>query len=360
MTPHSDSTVLQVTSGLQPPSELWRQRARERLDTLTKPLGSLGQLEDLAAQIVAIRQNEFTEENRKGVYLFAADHGISAEGVSAYPREVTYQMVMNCLSHGAAINVLAHAHNAEFHLVDVGVDADFRNVAGMHHRKIALGTRNMLHEPAMTDDQLARALAVGAEAADITVIAGQTMVATGEMGIGNTTSASAIIVALIGATAMNATGRGTGIDSQSHQRKIGIVQAAVDKHFGKGCAAATPLDILRCIGGFEIAAMTGFILRAATHRRIVVVDVIICTAAAALAVAIAPDVRGYLVAGHQSEEPGHRLLLDHLKLTPVLRLNMRLGEGTGAVLAMPILESAMALYTQMATFASAGVSVASR
>jgi nicotinate-nucleotide--dimethylbenzimidazole phosphoribosyltransferase len=360
MNPLSNNIVDEVTCSLEPPSEPWRQRARQHLDTLTKPLGSLGRLEDLAAQIVAIRQENFAEEISKGVYIFAADHGVAVEGVSAYPREVTYQMVLNYLSHGAAINVLARLHHADLHVIDVGVDADFQNVPGMLHRKIARGTCNMLHQAAMTDDQLAQALSVGADAAAGAVAAGQTMIAIGEMGIGNTTSASAITCALTGATPLEATGRGTGINPESHRRKIGVVQSAVDKHLGDSSQNSSPLEILRCVGGLEIAAMTGMILAAANHKRVIVVDGIICTAAAAIAVALAPAVHGYLVVGHQSEEPGHRLLLHHLKLAPVLTLNMRLGEATGAVLAMPILESAIALYSQMATFASAGVNEAVR
>lgn len=360
MNPLSQNIVDEITRGLEPPSEPWRQLARQHLDTLTKPLGSLGRLEDLAAQIVAIRRENFAEEIRKGVYIFAADHGVAAEGVSAYPREVTYQMVLNYLSHGAAVNVLARLHRAELHVIDVGVDADFQGIPGMLHRKVARGTGNMLHQAAMSDGQLAQALAVGADAAASAVAAGQTMIATGEMGIGNTTSASAIICALTGATALEATGRGSGINLESHKRKIAVVQAAVEKHFGHDGRHSSPLEILRRVGGLEIAAMTGLMLAAANHKRVIVVDGVICTAAAAIAVAIAPEVHGYLIVGHQSEEPGHRLLLEHLNLAPVLTLNMRLGEATGAVLAMPVLESAMAIYTQMATFDSAGVSGATR
>jgi nicotinate-nucleotide--dimethylbenzimidazole phosphoribosyltransferase len=340
-----------------PPSELWRERARQHLDTLTKPLGSLGRLEDLAAQIVAIRQEDFADPLRKGVFVFAADHGITAAGVSAYPREVTHQMVLNFLAQGAAVNVLARLHQAQLHVVDVGVDADFAAIPGLHHRKVARGTRNMLDEPAMSDSELTQALAAGAEMAGLASESGLNLIAIGEMGIGNTTSASALTCALTGASPKAATGRGTGLDPAAHRRKIEVVQAILARHLSK---STPPLEILRCMGGLEIAAMAGMMLAAARLRLIVVIDGFISTAAAAVAVALAPDVRGYLIAGHQSEEPGHKLLLDHLQLHPVLALNMRLGEGTGAVLAMPILESAVALYTQMATFASAGVSEAAQ
>jgi len=278
--------------------------------------------------------------------------------LSAYPREVTHQMVLNFLAQGAAISVLARLHRAALHVVDVGVDADFDDLAGLRHHKVARGTRNMLHEPAMTDDEVAQALGVGAQMAASAAAEGHSMIAIGEMGIGNTTAASAITCALTGAAATEATGRGTGVTTEAHARKIAIVQAIGARHFGAQ-STASPLEVLRCVGGLEIAAMTGMMLAGASHRMVVVVDGFISTAAAVLAVALVPSVRGYLIAGHRSEEPGHALLLEHLGLKPLLALNMRLGEASGAMLAMPILESAIALYNQMATFDSAGVSEAS-
>jgi nicotinate-nucleotide--dimethylbenzimidazole phosphoribosyltransferase len=269
-------------------------------------------------------------------------------------------MVLNFLAGGAAINVLAKLHHVELRVIDVGVDADFEDVAGLLRHKVCGGTRNMLREAAMTDDELTRALSVGMNMADDAFRGGQTMIAIGEMGIGNTTSASAITCALTGAAPAEATGLGTGVTPEAHARKRVIVEAIIAKHFAGSSTDASPLNILRCVGGLEIAAMTGMILAAARHRLVIIVDGFISTAAAALATAIAPTVRGYMIAGHQSEEPGHKLLLSHLKLTPLLALDMRLGEGTGAVLAMPIVESAVALYTQMATFASAGVSGAAQ
>jgi nicotinate-nucleotide--dimethylbenzimidazole phosphoribosyltransferase len=356
MTSSSATMVERLTAGIQPPSEAWRERARRRLDTLTKPLSSLGRLEDLAAQIVAIRQEKFGGPATKSVYVFAADHGITAEGVSAYPREVTQQMVLNFLAEGAAINVLARLHKVDLHVVDIGVDADFGAMPNLIHRKVARGTRNMLHDAAMSEEQLEQALTIGAESATEAASAGGMFIAIGEMGIGNTTSASAITCALTGASPDLATGQGTGIDQETHARKIRTVRAVIEKHFGDAANSPLPLDVLRCVGGLEIAAMTGMVLGAARHRMVIVADGFISTAAAALAVAIEPKARGYLIAGHRSEEPGHKLLLDHLGLEPVLTLGMRLGEGTGAVLAMPILESAVYLYEQMATFESAGVS----
>jgi nicotinate-nucleotide--dimethylbenzimidazole phosphoribosyltransferase len=362
MTPTIAETTEQLTRNITPPSEAWRSRARARLNTLTKPLGSLGRLEDLAAQVVAIREDKLAIPSGpigKSVYVFAADHGITAEGVSAYPREVTHQMVLNFLNQGAAVNVLARLHGVELHVVDVGVDADFQGVAGLHHHKVANGTRNMLQEAAMDDEQMVQALSVGAKLASEAAVAGQSLVAIGEMGIGNTTSASAITCALTGASPELATGRGTGLDSAAHQRKIRVIDQVLARHFNDASRPMPPLDILRCVGGFEIAAMAGMVLAASGHKLAVVVDGFISTAAAALAVAIEPNTLGYIIAGHRSQEPGHALLLEHLSLKPLLTLDMRLGEGTGAVLAMSIVESAICLYSQMATFTSAGVSEAS-
>ena len=362
MTPNTAKTIEQLTRNIALPSEAWRSKARARLDTLTKPLGSLGRLEDLAAQAVAILQDKLaipSDAVGKSVYVFAADHGITAEGVSAYPREVTHQMVLNFLAHGAAVNVLARLHGVELHVVDVGVDADFKGVTGLHHHKVANGTRNMLQRAAMDDEQMSKALNVGARLATEAAAAGQSLVAIGEMGIGNTTSASAIACALTGAAPDLATGRGTGLDSAAHKRKIHVVEQILVKHFHHMARPLPPLEILRCVGGLEIAAMTGMVLAASSHKLGVVVDGFISAAAAALAVAIEPNTLGYLIAGHRSQEPGHALLLEHLNLKPVLALDMRLGEGTGAVLAMSIVESAICLYSQMATFSSAGVSEAS-
>lgn len=359
MTPLSARVVTELILGIESPDETWRTRARTRLDTLTKPLGSLGRLEDLAAQLVAIRQVHLVLPLNKAAYVFAADHGITVEGVSAYPSAVTHQMVLNFLAGGAAVNVLARLHGVTLHVVDVGVDADFNNIEGLRHHKVSNGTKNMLNDAAMTDEELSRALHIGAQLADEAAAAGNTLLAVGEMGIGNTTSASAIACALTGCAESLATGRGTGLSDAAHAHKIAIVEAILKKHFANHASPA-PLEVLRCVGGLEIAAMTGMILTAARNRVAIVADGFISTAAAAIAVALEPKVGGYLIAGHRSEEPGHRLLLDYLQLTPILGLDMRLGEGSGAVLAMTILESAIGLYSQMATFVSAGVSEASR
>jgi nicotinate-nucleotide--dimethylbenzimidazole phosphoribosyltransferase len=360
MNPAGRSAVSAIASAIRPPSEQWYARARGHLDTLTKPLGSLGRLEDIAAQLVSIRQEDFAAPLRKAVYVLAADHGIAVEGVSAYPSEVTHQMVLNFLSQGAAISVLAKLHHVEMNVVDVGVDADFDAVDRLLHHKVRKGTRNMLREAAMSDAELSQALDVGIALAAQAKERGHDLLAIGEMGIGNTTAASAITAAITNVPVAQVTGKGTGLDGDAQAHKRQIIEAVIQRHFAATGANTPPdpLNVLRCVGGLEIAAMTGLILGAARNRTAVVIDGFISTAAAAIAFAIEPRVRGYLFAGHQSEEPGHRVLLEHIGLKPILTLNMRLGEGTGAVLAMPIIESAICLYNGMATFASAGVSEA--
>ena len=361
MTTVTAGMLAEFISEIAAPDANWLKQARMRLDSLTKPLGSLGRLEDIAARFVAIRKSDPVWPLNKAAYVFAADHGIVAEGVSAYPKEVTRQMVLNFLGEGAAINVLAKLHHAELTIVDVGVDAEFGDVPSLLQRKVRPGTRNMLHEPAMTEDEMLRSLQVGLELATGAYQKQQTLVAVGEMGIGNTTSASVMTAVLTGQSPAAVTGKGTGLEKRAHEHKIGVVDAVIQKHFGKTprISAAQPLEVLRCAGGLEIAAMVGFVLGAARHQIPVVTDGFIATAAAALAYAVEPRVKEYLFAGHCSQEPGHRFLLEYLTLDPILMLDMRLGEGTGAVLAMPVIESALRLYADMATFAAAGVSEAS-
>jgi nicotinate-nucleotide--dimethylbenzimidazole phosphoribosyltransferase len=351
-------SIEQLASEIQPVSEAWRTVARRRLDTLTKPLGSLGQLEDLAAQFVAIRGERWQEPIHKGVYIFAADHGVTAEGVSAYPTEVTRQMVLNFLAGGAAANVLARSNHAALTVIDVGVATGFEDANGLVLRKVAHGTRNMRREAAMSEEQLLQAITVGIDMADAAATAGQNLIAIGEMGIGNTTAASAIACALTSAEAATVTGRGTGVSDAAYAHKVRIVTEAVAYHFATSLPAS-PLSTLRCVGGLEIAAMTGMMLQAARLGLVIVLDGFISTTAAATAVSLAPACRGYMIAGHSSAEPGHAILLKHLGLQPLLSLNMRLGEGSGALLALPLIEAAIALYAEMATFNSAGVSEAS-
>lgn len=339
-----------------PADEAWITEARSHLDSLTKPIGSLGRLEDLAARIVAIQQSHVPSVDKKAVFVFAADHGITVEGVSAYPKAVTEQMVLNFLRGGAAINVLAHAAGAEVHIVDVGVDATFDH-AGLISHKVRRGTRNFLHAPAMSGEELQAAMDVGSKLAAEANSRGVQLVAVGEMGIGNTTAASAITAALTGQSAARVTGAGTGVTGAAFNHKKQIVADALTFHFphySEELPAA--LEILRCLGGLEIAAICGFVLSAAKHRIAVVIDGFISTAGAAIACMLKPAARDYLVAGHTSQEIGHRLLLDFIGIEPLLDLHMRLGEGTGAVLAFNIIDAAVRIYTEMATFHSAGVS----
>jgi nicotinate-nucleotide--dimethylbenzimidazole phosphoribosyltransferase len=361
MTTITSNMFAEFVGEIVAPDPKWLKQARAHLDNLTKPLGSLGRLEDIAARFIAIRNGEIDKPLKKSAYVFAADHGVVAEGVSAYPKEVTRQMVLNFLKQGAAINVLASLHDVELTIVDVGVDADFGDLPGLLQRKVRSGTRNMLHEPAMTEEEMLQALQVGLQLATRAHEKGQTLIAVGEMGIGNTTSASAITAVLTRQAPAEVTGKGAGLEKSAHEHKIRVVDAILRKHFGGNPHASEvpPLEVLRRVGGLEIAAMVGLLLGAARYRIPIVTDGFISTAAAALAYALEPRVREYLFAGHRSEEPGHRFLLEYLGLDPILTLNMRLGEGTGAVLAMPIIESALRLYSDMATFASAGVSGAS-
>lgn len=333
--------------------------SQDHLDHLTKPVGSLGRLEAVAAQMMAIHSGHIDLPLKKGAYVFAADHGVTAEGVSAYPKEVTAQMVINFLSGGAAINVLCRAHEVELAVIDVGVDADFSAAPGLVHSKICRGTRNMLKQAAMSKEELEGALAVGLEMARNAKELGQKLIATGEMGIGNTTAASAITALLTRQPVAKVTGKGAGLDSPAKERKVAVIEAALANHFASFEDQTAPLEILRCVGGLEIGAITGLVLGAASHRIAIVVDGFISTAAAAIAYALEPKVKEYLIAGHCSAEPGHRFLLDYIGIEPMLSLQMRLGEGTGAVLAMPVIESALHLYYEMATFDSAGVSTAS-
>jgi nicotinate-nucleotide--dimethylbenzimidazole phosphoribosyltransferase len=354
---NATSQYSNVLAAIRPLDPKYAMEAQHKLNSLTKPIGSLGRLEKIAAQMYCIFSGEVRLPLCRSVYVFAADHGVVAEGVSAYPSEVTAQMVLNFLGGGAAVNVLARQNNVALIVVDVGVAADFDDTTGLCRKKVRRGSRNMRREPAMSEEELAAALDVGIRLAQTAAAKGENLVAVGEMGIGNTTAASAITSLLTQQPVAVVTGRGAGLDADGRNRKLHVIRRTIKSHFGAEPNPA-PLEILRCVGGLEIAAMTGFILSAAANRISIVCDGFISTAAAAVAHALSPTVREYLFAGHCSEEPGHRHLLRLLDLTPILNLGMRLGEGTGAVLAMPLIESSLRLLTEMATFSSAGVSEA--
>jgi nicotinate-nucleotide--dimethylbenzimidazole phosphoribosyltransferase len=349
------NTILKIRSG----NPEYQSEAQRHLDFLTKPIGSLGKLEQVAVQYVAWREEKTPVISGKAVYVFAADHGITDEGVSAYPRDVTPQMVYNFLNGGAAINVLARQARIEVVVVDVGVDASFQGAERLVERKIRRGTRNFAKEPAMTLDEVHAALKVGIELANEAKQQGRTLIALGEMGIGNTTSASAITAALTGLSAAQVTGKGTGLDADRCRQKAEVIDKALRMHFPERTTVAPEaLEVLRRVGGLEIAAIAGMVLGAASQRIAVVIDGFICTAGAAIACALAPNARAAIFAGHLSEEPGHRILLERMNLKPLLQLDMRLGEGTGATLAFHLIEASMSIYNEMATFESAGISKA--
>ncbi len=333
----------------------WKRLAQEKFDRKTKPLGSLGHLEELAARLAAIQQTLSPTVHRKRLSVYAASHGIVAEGVSAYPAEVTAQMVLNFLNGGAAINVLARHGGIELNIVNVGVDRDLTNVASPNfsNQPIQRGTRNFLREQAMSLGELQRAMNIGREHTQAAKESGVELLGIGEMGIGNTTSAAALFSALLGVSAEESVGRGTGLDDAGVQRKARVVHQAVTWHRATCCSAE---EWMQAVGGFEIAAMCGSILEAHRLRLPIVVDGFVATAAAAVAFAIDPSSKQTCFFAHSSAEKAHALVLKHLNVTPILALEMRLGEGTGAALAMHILDAAARLLCEMATFESAGVS----
>jgi nicotinate-nucleotide--dimethylbenzimidazole phosphoribosyltransferase len=331
----------------------WHARARVRLDSLTKPLGSLGRLEEVAARLVTIREEEFPACSNKVIFTLAADHGVTEEAVSAYPKEVTRQMLLNFLSGGAAINVLCRHFGIDVVVVDIGVDGDTSELPGLLKMKVAQGTQNMARGPAMSRSEAYTALQNGIALAVRAEQEGRNVVGTGEMGIGNTTAASAIAAVLTGKPVAELTGKGAGLDETGLRHKVQVIERSLAVNRPD---ASDGLDVLSKVGGLELAGLAGLTLGAAARRIPVVIDGFISTAAAAIAVTIEPRVKHFLFASHRSSEPGHDALLKHLDLVPLLNLDLRLGEGTGAALAMPLLEASAKLLKEMATFSSAGIS----
>lgn len=330
------------------------RQAQARLDAKTKPRGSLGMLETLACRLAAIyRTPRPPVPRRRAVIVMAADHGIAAEGVSAYPSEVTAQMVRNFAAGGAAINVLARQAGTELRVVDMGTRGSGPEHAHISDRRLGPGTANFLHGPAMSRELACRAIDTGIREAAGLVDEGCRLLGIGDMGIGNTTAASAITAVLTGRPVAAVTGRGTGIDGEVLSRKIDLIQRGLARNRPD---AGDAVDVLARVGGFEIAGLTGAIVGAAARQVPVVLDGFITGAAALAAVRLCPRVAGYLIAGHRSAEPGHRILLEDLQLEPLLDLHLRLGEGTGAVLAMYLVDASLRILEEMATFASAGVS----
>jgi nicotinate-nucleotide--dimethylbenzimidazole phosphoribosyltransferase len=327
--------------------------ARTRQDTLTKPAGSLGRLEELSIQLAGIQGQERPQIKEKAIIVMAADHGVAAEGTSAYPQEVTVQMLLNIARGGAAINVLSRQAGAKVVPVDIGVAGDMTAYEGFLQRKVANGTRSMLRGPAMTLEEARKAVEVGIEIASTEIKAGVNMLGTGEMGIGNTTASSAICAVMTGKTVPEVTGRGTGLDDEKLQYKIKVINDSIALNKPD---RDKPLEVLSRVGGLEIGGLAGVILGAAAHRVPVMIDGFISGAAALIAAGLCPQCKDYMIAGHISVEPGHRLLLEHLGLKPLLSLDMRLGEGTGGAIGMIVAEAACRILAEMATFDEAGVS----
>jgi len=326
--------------------------AQARLDALTKPPRSLGRLEDWARHVCLIQGQVPPQLGPKVLYVFAADHGVTEEGVSAYPKDVTAQMTCNFLNGGAAINVLARHHGVDIEIIDVGIDHDLTLLPGLRDYKVRRGTANFARGPAMGRAEALRSVELGIQLAQEAAARRVFLVGAGDMGIGNTSSAAAVFCALTGASPLDAAGRGTGIDDATFARKVAAIE--------KGLAVNRPdpndpLDVLAKVGGLEIGAVTGVILGAAARRMPMVLDGFISGAAALLAQRLSPGVCEFLFASHLSAERGHASMLRELGLAPLLNLSMRLGEGTGACLAMGVLEAAVKVMREMATFESAGV-----
>jgi len=346
----------EVIAGIEPLSEEWQLKARNHLNNLAIPQGSLGELLSLAEQLAAIKKSLKPSVRSKTVVTIAGDHGVVEEGVSAFPQEVTPQMVANFVAGGAAINVLGEVAGARVLVVDMGVAADLSDLVKegkILSYKVGNGTRNMAQGPAMTREQAEKVLEAGIDIVGKLVGEGVELLATGDMGIGNTTASSAILAVFSGRAVHEVTGIGTGISDEALENKVRVIQKALDVNQPN---ANDAVDVLSKVGGFEIGGIAGLILGAAYHKVPVLVDGFISSAGALLAKNLAPNSLDYMIAAHQSLEYGHRLMLEELGLKPLLNLNLRLGEGTGAALAMSIVESAAQVMGKMLTFEDAGVS----
>ncbi len=342
-----------MIGNIKPVDSSYIDIAQRRLDNLTKPRDSLGRLEEFAKRLVAIYKNEMPDMPKKAVFTFAGDHGVADEGVSAFPAEVTPQMVLNFVNGGAGINVLAGHAGADVLVVDIGVNYNFEDMKGLIRRKVVKGTGNIAKGPAMTRGQAEDCVNVGIGLAREYSGKGYMMFATGEMGIANTTPSSAIVSVVTGIEVAAVTGRGTGIDDDAFRNKVRVIEEAIELNRPDRMDG---LDILSKIGGAEIGGIAGLCLGAAEQGIPVVVDGFISTAGALIAYLLEPAVSDYMFPAHNSVEVGHRAMLEHMNLRPILDLDLRLGEGTGAALAMTILDASLKVYREMATFGEAGVS----
>ncbi len=329
-----------------------------RLDNLTKPQGSLGRLEELALQLFLVQNGQKPQADPCRVYTVAGDHGVVEEGVSLFPQEVTRQMVLNFVSGGAGINVLARTAGAELYVVDAGcLGGEFPEHPNLIQGKVAPGTANLAKGPAMTREQCLKAVLLGVDLADRALAAGVRVLGTGDMGIGNTTPSTALYCAYLGLKPEDMTGPGTGLNREGVSRKAEVIRRGLAANAG-AISSGDPLDILAALGGYEIACLAGLILGGAKNRQLVCVDGFISTAACVAAWKLCPAIADYTVMAHASAEPGHKLALARMDKAPLLHLGLRLGEGTGAAIAMYLLRSAAAIYNDMASFADAGVSEA--
>ena len=345
--------IKEIIDRIKPLDEKAMAEAKTRQDNLTKPQGSLGQLESLSIQVAGIKGNSRPRIVHKVIFTLAGDHGITQEGVSAYPSEVTPQMVYNFLRGGAGINVLARHVGARVVVADLGVATDLERHPDLKIKKVAMGTKNMARGPAMTRKEAVRSIEAGMELVEEELAGGIDILGTGDMGIGNTTPSSAITAVITGADVASVTGRGTGLGEEELKRKVAVIEKAI------GVNRPDPkdgIDVLSKVGGFEIGGIAGVMLAGAGHGIPVVIDGFISGAAALIAASLSPQVKSYLIAAHQSVERGHQIILRHLGLKPLLNLDLRLGEGTGAALGIGLTEAALKILDEMATFAEAGVS----
>ncbi|MGB8930460.1 MAG: nicotinate-nucleotide--dimethylbenzimidazole phosphoribosyltransferase [Anaeromyxobacteraceae bacterium] len=346
-------SLLQTTlAAIRDPDAAAAAEAQRKLDLKTKPLRSLGRLEDVAVAVAGIRRAAVPELPVKAMVVMAGDHGVAEEGVSAFPQEVTGQMVRNFANGGAAINVISRQVGARLMVVDVGVKEDLPALQGVRSARVAKGTRNMVKGPAMTRDETVKALEVGIAIADELARDGVTLIGLGEMGIANSTPASALTAAWTGRPPSELTGRGTGIDDKALANKVSVIERALRLHAG----ATDPIDVLARLGGLEIAGLAGVVLGAAARSVPVLTDGVIATAGALAAARICPAAAGAILASHRSVEVGHRVQLEALGKKPLFDFDLRLGEGTGAALAMGIVDASVRILREMASFEDAGVS----
>ena len=343
----------QLLNRIEPVDRSLSAVAQAHLDDLTKPQGSLGRLEEIALKYVLATGSLTPVLTKKKICCFAGDHGVAIEGVSAFPAEVTPQMVYNMLNGGAAINVLTRHAGVDLDVVDMGVNHDFPDLPGLVKRKVKPGSANIAIGPAMSEEDALQAVLSGAELAVEAYKAGFHILGTGEMGIANTTPATALYSVLLDVPVESITGRGTGIDDERLKHKIGIIKQAIEVNASR---SDTPFGALAALGGYEIAAITGFVLGAASCRVPVVVDGFISSSGAVVALKLCPAVEDYLFFSHLSNEQGHSVVMQKLGARPILDLDLRLGEGTGAALSMQLIEGALKIYNEMATFSGARVS----